>query len=178
MLSIKTNLRALSMKYVGSELERLALNDADPHHSDLLGRSAFNRYYYAAFLITRDTLGYMQSNWKGTPHAEIPILLDSALRKPAKNALSKQRRAGLITISDESRLLRELKYTAHELAQLLKLAYDARILADYEPEIKTTKNGNIISLKAHKLTSASQWPSQAERHCAKLKRIWKELGLV
>ena len=52
------------MQYVGSELERLALSDADPNNADLLGRSAFNRYYYAAFLITRETLGYMQPNWK------------------------------------------------------------------------------------------------------------------
>lgn len=59
------------MQYVGSELERLALSDADPNNADLLGRSAFNRYYYAAFLITRETLGYMQPNWKGTQHANI-----------------------------------------------------------------------------------------------------------
>ena len=48
------------MQYVGSELERLALINTDPNSADLLGRSAFNRYYYAAFLITRETLGYMQ----------------------------------------------------------------------------------------------------------------------
>lgn len=166
------------MEYVGSELERLALGERDVNQSDLLGRSAFNRYYYAAFLTTRETLGYMQDNWKGTQHANIPELLETSLRKPAKHALAQQRRSGLIDQGEESRLLTELNVTASELAQLLKLAYDARILADYEPEIKTTRDGNVICLKSHKLTTASQWPVQASRHCARLKRIWRDIGLA
>lgn len=166
------------MQYVGSELEKLALTDADPNNADLLGRSAFNRYYYAAFLITRETLGYMQPNWKGTAHAEIPNLLMNGLRKPARSALNKQLKSGLLDKGDESRILSALNATGSDLAQLLKLAYDARILADYEPEIKTTKDGNVICLKNHKLTTARQWPQQATRHCAILKRIWKEIGLV
>ncbi len=166
------------MQYVGSELERLARINTDPNSADLLGRSAFNRYYYAAFLITRKTLGYMQPNWKGTAHAEIPNLLTTGLRKPAKAALKQQVKLGLLDKGDESRLLGDLNATGNELAQMLTLAYDARILADYEPEVKTTKNGDIIYLKNHKLTTARQWPNQAERHCVKLRRIWKEIGLA
>ncbi len=166
------------MQYVGSELERLALNNPDLNHADLLGRSAFNRYYYAAFLITRETLGFMQSNWKGTAHAEIPNLLEKALRRPAKAALQKQVRSGLLDKGDESRLLAELNATGSELSQMLRLAYDARILADYEPEIKTMKEGGVIYLRTHKLTTASQWPNQAEKQCAKLRRIWKDIGLA
>ncbi|MCL1076925.1 hypothetical protein D5R81_02140 [Parashewanella spongiae] len=166
------------MQYVGSELERLALKNTDINHADLLGRSAFNRYYYAAFLITRETLGFMQSNWIGTAHAEIPNLLEKGLRKPAKAALRKQVSSGLLDKGNESRLLTELNATGSELSQLLRQAYDARILADYEPEVKTKKDGGVIYLRTHKLTTASQWPNQAERQCAKLKRIWKEIGLA
>lgn len=166
------------MRYVGNELERLALENADPDHADLLGRSAFNRYYYAAFLITRETLGSMQSNWRSTSHAGIPALLESALRKPAEHALEKQVKAGLLSLSKKKQLLAALNATGSELAQLFRCAYDARVLADYEPEIKTTKYGNVISLKTYKLTTASQWSNQAEKHCAKLKRIWKEIGLA
>lgn len=165
------------MQYVGSELERLALIDLDPNHADSLGRSAFNRYYYAAFLITRETLGFMRSNWKGTAHAEIPNLLEKGLRKPAKDALKKQVKSGLLGNGDESRLLGDLNATGNELAQLLRSAYDARILADYEPEIKTNQSGGIIFLRSHKLTTASKWPARAEKLCAKLRRIWKEVGL-
>jgi hypothetical protein len=166
------------MLIVGNELERLALSNGDPTDSDLLGRSAFNRYYYASFLITRETLGSMQSNWKGTVHAEIPNLLEKGLKKPAKAEIKKQLRIGLIDKGDESRLLSELNATGGELAQMLRLAYDARILADYEPEIKTTRHGNIISLKSHTLTTAKNWPATASRLCGRLKRIWKEIGLA
>lgn len=166
------------MRYVGSELERLALLNTDPDDTDLLGRSAFNRYYYAAFLITRETLGFMRSSWKGTAHAEIPNLLEKGLRKPAKAALKQQVRLGLLDKGDESRLLSDLNAIGNELAQLLKLAYDARILADYEPEIRTTQDGDVIYLKSHKLPTARNWPDQAEKYCAKLKRIWKEIGLA
>lgn len=166
------------MQIVGNELERLALSNGDPKDSDLLGRSAFNRYYYASFLITRETLGFMQSNWKGTVHAEIPNLLEKGIRKPARVALEKQLRTGLIDKGEKSRILAELNSTGSELAQLLRLAYDARILADYEPEIRTTRQDNVISLKSYKLSAAKNWPTTAERLCGRLKRTWKEIGLA
>lgn len=165
------------MQIVGNELERLALTYPDPAGCDLLGRSAFNRYYYAAFLITRNTLGSMQSNWKGTAHAEIPNLLKTGLRKPAKAALKNQVKLGLLDKGNESQLLTELNGAANELAELLKHAYDARILADYEPEIKTVREGNVITLKSHKLTTAKEWPDRANKLCARLLRVWKEIGL-
>ena len=142
------------MQLVGNELERLALSNGDQESADLLGRSAFNRYYYAAFLITRETLGSMQTNWRGTAHAEIPNLLEIGLKKPARAAIRSQLRSGLLDKGDESRLLSDLSATGSELAQLLRQAYDARILADYEPEIKTTRTGNLITLKTYKLTTA------------------------
>lgn len=166
------------MHIVGDELERLALSNGDPANSDLLGRSAFNRYYYASFLITRETLGLMQSNWRGTPHAGIPVLLDEGLKKPAKHAISKQIRASLLDRGDEHRLMADITATGSELAQLLRRAYDARILADYEPEIKTAREGNVITLKSHKLSTAKEWPARTSMLCSRLLRIWKEIGLV
>lgn len=166
------------MQIVGDELERLALSEEDPQNSDLLGRSAFNRYYYAAFLITRETLGLMQTNWKGTAHAEIPNLLEKGLKKPARAAIKKQIRVGVLDNGDESRLLADLNCSGAELAQILRHAYDARILADYEPEIKTARDGSVIKLKTYKLTTAKEWPARASAQCSRLLRIWKEIGLA
>jgi len=166
------------MQIVGDELERLALSEGDHSSSDLLGRSAFNRYYYAAFLITRETIGSMKSNWKGTAHAEIPNLLEKGLRKPARAAIKRQVQSGILDSGDESRLLSDLNSSGAELAQLLKQAYDARILADYEPEIKTTRSGRVIMLKSYKLSTAKEWPGRANTICARLLRIWKEIGLA
>ncbi|MDH1993773.1 hypothetical protein N5J40_02740 [Aeromonas caviae] len=166
------------MQIVGNELARLALSNHNPVEADLLGRSAFNRYYYAAFLTTRNTLGCMQDNWKGTAHANIPTLLKDGLRKPAEAAIDKQLRVGLLDKGDKARLLANIKAVGSELAELLKHAYDARILADYEPEIKTVIDNNVIALKSYKITTAKQWPDRANLLCSRLLGLWKEIGLV
>jgi len=166
------------MQIVGDELQRLALAEHNLTSFDLLGRSAFNRYYYAAFLTTRRTLGMMQSNWKGTAHAEIPNLLEKALRKPVSNQLKNQLRIGLIDEGDKSRILTNVHSAGYELAQLLKNAYHARILADYEPEIPLTKEHDIIMLQSYKLTTAQEWPNKAEILCKRLLKGWKEAGLA
>ncbi len=94
------------MQIVGDELQRLALAERDPINFDLLGRSAFNRYYYATFLTTRKTLAMMQSNWKGTPHAEIPNLLKTNLKKKESYSIKAQVKQGLIKLRRRSSISR------------------------------------------------------------------------
>ena len=167
------------MQIVGDELSRLALaKQGDFQDFDLLSRSAFNRYYYASFLVTRDTLGKMQSNWKGTAHAEIPKLLENGLKKPVRHQLNIQLTKGIIDKGDHSRLLTSINSVACELAQLLRSAYDARIVADYEPDIKITFDNKLIMLKTYKITTAKEWPTRAEMYCGRLLRLWKEIGLA
>ncbi|WKT72201.1 hypothetical protein [Acinetobacter variabilis] len=167
------------MQIVGDELSRLALDrQGNLQHFDLLGRSAFNRYYYSAFLITRETLGLMQSNWKGTAHAEIPNLLQTGLRKPVRHQLKQQVKKGLIDEGDSSRILTNIYTTGCELAQLLTSAYDARVLADYEPEIKITFEDSVIKLNSYKITTAREWPTRAQILCKQLLKLWKEIGLA
>lgn len=166
------------MQIVGDELYRLALSNKDPLHFDLLGRSAFNRYYYAAFLITRKTLGLMQSNWKGTAHAEIPNLLEQGLKKPVRHQIRNQLKSGLFDLGDEQRITSDVYAVGCELAQLLRSAYDARILADYEPEIKIVRDGKVIMLQSYKLTTAQEWPNKADKLCSRLLKLWREVGLV
>ncbi|HAS13824.1 MAG TPA: hypothetical protein DCS01_00830 [Idiomarina abyssalis] len=165
------------MQIVAETLEVLAIKDKDASHSDLFGRSAFNRYYYAPFLITRETISEMKSNWKGTAHAEIPNLLVKGLRKPAA-AIRTQVKVGLIDHGDKSRILGEFNSTGQELAQLLREAYDARIAADYEPELKIHKDGNIITLKSYSLSSAKNWPRRTRQLCSLLLRGWEDIGLA
>lgn len=44
------------MKVVGEQLHDWALQKKAQPERDVFGRSAFNRFYYAAFLITREML--------------------------------------------------------------------------------------------------------------------------
>ena len=166
------------MQIVGDELQSLALATYDPLNFDLLGRSAFNRYYYATFLTTRKTLAMMQSNWKGTPHAEIPNLLKTNLKKKASIQLKAQVKQGLINSAEQSRIQQSIHALGCELAELLKFAYDARVLADYEPEIPITRENNVILLKTHKITTAKEWPNRADTLCKQLLKHWRRIGLA
>lgn len=165
------------MKVVGKQLEKWAHTQSDFHKKNLFGRSAFNRYYYAAFLITREMLSNYKSEWKRTPHAEIPRLLETSFSKPVISQLNNYKRKGLMTDGEVSRLRTKLKTATSELASLLREAYDARVIADYEPETTITTKGNIISLKLYKLDSASSWADRANSYCKTIYSVRRDVGL-
>lgn len=165
------------MKYVGNALSDLADADTDFSHKDLLGRSAFNRFYYASFLCTRKMLGELNPDWKGTAHKNIPTLLRTSIKKDVRNALRGLEHSGAISKSKSSQELSELTKTIGELAELLESSYSARILADYEPEILVTIDGKVIKLDMHKLTTASSWPDKTNAYCKIIFRIWRDAGL-
>ena len=166
------------MQIVGDELQRLALAERDPLNFDLLGRSAFNRYYYATYLTTREMLAMMESSWKSTSHSNIPDLLKISLKNRASTQLKNQVKRGLIDRAEESRILTSIYALSCELADLLKFAYDARVFADYQPEILIIREENVISLKSHKITTAQQWPNRANVICKQLLKHWRRIGLA
>lgn len=166
------------MKLVGEKLERYADSESDILKKDLFGRSAFNRYYYAAFLITREMLGELQPKWKKTPHREIPGLLQGAVRKPVINRLKQDAKKDLITNGELHVLQSLLTNATNNLANLLVQAYDVRVVADYEPENHITANGKNIVLRACKLTTANNWADRANAYCKAIRKVWKDSGLV
>ena len=165
------------MKVVGEQLEGWAHTQSDFYEKDLFGRSAFNRYYYAAFLIAREMLSKYKSEWKCTPHAEIPNLLETSFSNQIINKLKQNKKKGLMTDSEVSRLRKKLRTATSELASLLKEAYDARVIADYEPETTITTKGNTISLKHYKLNSASGWADRANNYCKIIYSVRRDAGL-
>jgi hypothetical protein len=166
------------MKFVGEKLEQLAIHDTEMKHANLLGRSAFNRFYYASFLVTRSTLAKLDPKWKMTPHAEIPTRLRETIKKKVANALKIQERKGVITASEKGRILSRLQSSTEELAEMLELAYDARIIADYIPEELIVKSGKVITLRDHKLTTAKTWPDRAHSYCKTILKVYEEVGLA
>ena len=166
------------MKVVGEKLEEWALNENNNRVQDLFGRSAFNRFYYASFLITRETLGQLKPNWKYTQHSEIPNLLVKALRTPVKQALKMAVRKGTLSPSQESILLTKLNTASTELASLLREAYEIRVVADYKPEIAKVIDKNVISLEGCKLKTATGWASRASAYCKVIRQVWGDCGLA
>lgn len=166
------------MKIVGEQLESWAQSASDNHCKDLFARSAFNRYYYAAFLITREMLGEFKPEWKHTQHKGIPEHLENAIKKHVLPQLKIHVQKGVISASEMQRLRQELQIATSALANLLKEAYDVRITADYEPEIAIESNGNLILLNSYKLNSAGSWANRASSHCKTIRKVWKDAGLA
>ena len=166
------------MKLVGEKLEDVALSESDGMRKDLFGRSAFNRYYYAAFLITREMLGDIEPKWKKTPHKAIPELLKNAVRKPVVNRLKLNAKKDIITSGELSVLQTKLTKATTELANLLLQAYDVRLVADYEPETHITETKRIITLRSCTLTSANTWADRASAYCKDIRKVWRDSGLV
>ena len=166
------------MKIVGQELERWALTQKNEGDKDLFARSAFNRYYYALFLVTRQMIGDFEAGWRGTVHAQIPNLLRTAVKKKVERSLKKAVRNDLMSLGESSRIRDEHNTSISTLATLLEEAYQVRIVADYEPEIVVEQTGSVISLDSHKLTSAKAWPDRASACCKSIRKVWKEAGLA
>lgn len=165
------------MKLVGDQLSVWALSQKDGAAQDVFGRSAFNRYYYSAFLVTRAMLAEFDSKWKKEKHSSIPILLTKGIKKRVKNSLDKNVKAGVLTEGEKGKLLASLNSSTSELSNLLLDAYSLRCVADYEPEELITIDGRVIKLRNEKLTSANTWPDKANSCCKVIRRVWMEAGL-
>lgn len=166
------------MNLVGEKLESIAIAERDLVAKDLFGRSAFNRYYYAAFLITREMLGEFKSAWKATPHKGIPELLNNSLKRQVSSNLKLATKKKLVTENEKNRILTKLQRATSELSNLLTEAYDVRVIADYEPEILLVDNGGKLILNTHKLTTARGWRDRASAHCKEIRSVWKDAGFV
>lgn len=146
--------------------------------ADAFGRSAFNRYYYASFLTTRDLLLQVDRSWVKTSHANIPEILEITLikkvRLSVKNQISKQ----LINTSRGFNLQSQVTSAASDIASILKIAYDLRTIADYEPEVPVVFSTTHFELGTHTNTEAKKWFTRVEQKKGMLIKSLKELGLV
>jgi hypothetical protein len=165
------------MIVVAERLSEIALAEPIEEHADSFGRSAFNRYYYASYLIIRDMLRQLDRSWTRTGHSEIPKLLAGEVIKRVRNELHRQEKARLLGSGKAKSILKEANTATAELSNLLKNAYVVRCVADYEPEEKIFCDGRVIKLGEHTIGAARNWPSRASIHTKTLIKIWRQLGL-
>lgn len=138
---------------------------------DLFARSAFNRYYYATFLVTRSLLGELNNAWTAPPHASVPEILQGSVREHIKKAIRKARR-----VPDNKALAIFNKGTAaiRDLAETLVTANITRVVADYQPDIPiifvTSSN---YSLNNVSISTAHGWPERARGCTGNIKHAWE-----
>ena len=165
------------MEVVAERLEKIAIEERDENHEDSFGRSAFNRYYYASYLITRDMLRKLNPLWTRTGHSKIPSLLRDTIIKKIDVELRRQQKLGGLGLTNSKSTLNQARKAAEELSNLLKDAYEVRCVADYEPEQKIFRDGAVLKLGEQTIGTARNWPHRASIHTKTLIKIWRGLGL-
>ncbi|MDZ4187650.1 MAG: hypothetical protein U1D25_06020 [Hydrogenophaga sp.] len=146
--------------------------------ADAFGRSAFNRYYYSAYLSTRNFLNQFDSKWGSQSHANIPDTIEVNLIKLINASAEKARRTGLISDSDKERIKSLAKTTARMYASLLREAYDTRCTADYQPETKLEFNEKGFSITGTTNSTAERWLIEVNQKKGTLMGLCKELGIA
>lgn len=141
------------------------------------GRSAFNRYYYACYLSSRDLV---KKILPGTAfqHGEAPKLIEENVVKLIKKNAQQLKKNGLLSESEYSRITTTASQSAAEMARILKIGYITRSIADYEPEVLVIFDNDTFSIKDHSESEAKSWLGAVELHKGKLLKIAKELGIV
>ena len=172
------------MERVGAQLKHWAIDGCPDAAKDVFGRSAYNRYYYAAFLTTKDmlaTLGKLcgKKGWGKTPHKAIPDCLQGCVSKKFKKQLKVSIKTTLLNQEEGAKSSEQFQSNINALADLMKSSYEVRIVADYEPEIRIVwgDDGRSPSLNGYGLSSARDWHKKARIYCKEISRSWKEVGL-
>lgn len=160
------------MQVVGHHLDvqAVAASNAD---KDAFARSAFNRYYYSAFLTIREMLSKMDPAWAGLGHASYPDILTGNIRKSLKRA---RRRASKNDDDDLVEKIDKAVRSIHELTSIIRTAYAVRVIADYQPEeVICFTNAGRFTLRSVSATDAYDWESTSRAHCGSVYQAWSEV---
>lgn len=146
--------------------------------ADAFGRTAFNRYYYAAFLSTRELLTQINASWSRESHSNIPDLLEGALLTRLRTALKRQRARGIVPEGRAKTLVSQAVAAAGDMASILRAAYKVRVVSDYEPEEKVTFEPATFRLASHTEAEAKRWLGRIDHKKGIILNVAKEVGLV
>lgn len=139
---------------------------------DAFARSAYNRYYYACYLLLRELVSEMDPRWKQTRHKSFPDLLGGQITKRLKQERNKARRA-------EDYVLYEMIQTSlravREMTRIIKDAYATRLVADYEPAVAVDFTGpERFSLNNVDITQAHEWQDKLSTLVSEIRSTWNQ----
>ncbi|AOW13145.1 hypothetical protein LPB72_07315 [Hydrogenophaga crassostreae] len=161
---------------VGTTLSDKA-KSSDGDVADAFGRSAFNRYYYSAYLEVRDLLVRFDSNWD-VSHADAPNLVEKSLPEVVRRELKRQEKISAISRAQSQRISSGVASAGSAIAEVLRIAYKVRVISDYRPEELVTFESATFHLDSHTEGEARAWLSFVEAQKGRILRFGKELGLV
>lgn len=146
-----------------------------PHFGerDAFARSAFNRYYYSAFLNIREMLGALDSSWSSLPHKSYPEVLQGQVKKKFNRARSRASRNDDTVLVDR---IDTAKRALDELAKMMSTAYGIRVVADYEPNEAVDFNARPrFALRSVDISDAHDWENNTRLLCQSVENTWNEI---
>lgn len=162
------------MKLVADHLRDFALNSAEFRERDLFGRSSFNRYYYAAYLIIRE--GFRRMGCIGEndelPHSNVPERLEGNIRRKFNSARLQAVRAEDQTLATR---LSDAARAARELGNMMTKARATRTTADYFPEKPIELCARGFELMSVDIETAKSWPQKAEAFMSTIESAWRQI---
>lgn len=161
------------MHQVADHLRNRATSLADDPAADLFARSAFNRYYYAAYLLVRATLFELEGH-RATNHASLPQHLNGDFRRTVLRRVERAFRSNWLSAQRHGQLRHKTLDAVTNLSQMLIDAYSVRIVADYEIEIKAAFSNTSITLHGCKDSEAAHWHRKAGMYCKALREVWND----
>ncbi len=159
------------MEKVAHHLQIHALELASADDRDVFGRSAYNRYYYAAFLRARKMMTRLNpSQWAELEHATYPELLRGQIRTELKKGKQQSQRVG---DSDAVGVFSRALTAAEGIASLMRDASRVRVVADYNPHIPIEfLPGGRFSLNNVDITTAHQWVNKVDTWATAIEAAW------
>jgi hypothetical protein len=166
------------MKVVADSLRDSAMNAKDDTESDLFCRSAFNRYYYAVFHLTKSAL--KESNlWPNDlSHKGLPEYLTGKALRKVKHAL---RQAGVFDSEGyrrEKDAFFRLQKIMSRQAEILTFAYSIRCKADYDLDVKSIYIRGSLQFHSVRVEAAEDWVKDTLNNVTRLREALKELGIA
>ena len=145
--------------------------------ADAFGRSAFNRYYYAAYLEVRGLLIKFNPSWD-VSHSDAPSLVEKNLPELIRKETKRQQKSNLLKHADGQRISSGVASAGSAIAEVLRVAYKVRVISDYRPEEQVSFDSSTFHLDSHSEGEARAWLSAVVAHKGRILKLGKELGLV
>ncbi|MBE0561763.1 MAG: hypothetical protein IH622_13255 [Ochrobactrum anthropi] len=164
------------MEKVAHHLQVHAFDLLSADDRDVFGRSAYNRYYYAAFLRARDMMRRLNpAQWGELAHANYPEILRGSIRKELKRGKERSQR---IHDNEAVGAFSRALTAADGIANLMRDASRVRVVADYNPDIPIEfLPGGRFSLNNVDITTAHRWVGKVDVWATAIEAAWRHLDV-
>jgi len=142
---------------------------------EAFARSAYNRYYYACFLVMREAFKRMDPSWAQNPHKSYPETLEGTIHRRLKREHLKAYKLG---DSETTRSIESAQRAVKQLTKIFKVAYSVRVVADYNFDTSVVfEDSNKFSLNTVSIDDAYKWQNEVRILSESIVNAWDKFDV-